>query len=757
MENREIICISSDDEDTEQSGSNGRQPVIKQLKNNFIRPIKTEITPNESGEIAVCGQKRRLSQIDDDSGKGPTKILREEDVKEPNIEEGATSSGETNVCQSKADIVVKPKLVIKETRPFSHMQQDIFPMFISLCLQKDRSDDMKVITNKLKRRYEQLDQVYANSEAFINFINEKRNHIMKNKNQLYTHIVDVNNEMKRMCSGKSSLLSNNKNCIPTTQKLHDDNFELPSSDNLHTNNIDNAGVNENNVANDEEESEKSTTQKKVKLILKTMKKCELYIKKLEETEVNFDDEDNSNYMQLEKYKHRMVDLYNKYCQYTGENIDAGRQYLRPKHLSTTGIQTVDHAITNFINSKVSKLRNLKKIGTFVNAVIFPDYKDILDCVKRCNESNNLGLDVKQQQRIAKKAFIELGEYLQRSRRNDYWDTFSLFLENQEDDPATKDLELHQKLLQNKKEGEQRLTNVFNEFVKKQEDIRDGVIDAKTSSSEEDEEESAENDEEDNNNDEDEDISLDVGSLSIDKSKSSSESEMEEDDKEEEEEEEEKEKEKEKEMETEMETETEMEMEVKEQEEKQEENKEEKEETESDGNKVLTIKNDANDKVDVENPTATEINEDRETNADKLKDTDDDSDAKARNPSDVANIPKCTPESESGGTEGNDGTKISNDSVDVVSSVTLDVPIDRTKEDEANNKTEESTDNKPSEQEKPLLRVRSFARHPTTWKDGTEKAKESSTERKLENKRPALAVNNNVVDLTLDTSDEKVQV
>ncbi|XP_078039337.1 daxx-like protein isoform X2 [Augochlora pura] len=732
MENREIICISSDDEDTEQGGSNKRQPVIKQLKNYSIKSIKTEITSPESGEISVCGQKRKLLQIDEDDCKSCTKMSRQDDS-EPDVEEDAASSAKTSVCQSGADIVVKPKLVIKETRPFSHMQQDIFPMFISLCLQKDRSDDMKVITNKLKRRYEQLDQVSANSEAFIDFINEKRNHIMKTKNQLYTHIVDVNNEMKKMCSGKSTLLSNNKNTTLAKQKLCNDNSELASSDDTRTNNIDNTVVNENKVANDEGDPKESTTQKKIKLVLKTMEMCEKHIKKLEEAEVNFDDEDNSNYMRLERYKHRMVDLYNKYCQYTGENVDAERPYLRPKHLSTTGIQTVDHAITNFINSKVSKLRNLKKVGTFVNAVIFPDYKDILDCVEKCNKSNNLELDAKQQQRIAKKAFVEVGEYLQRSRRNDYWDTFSLFLENQEDDPATKDPELQQKLLQNKQEGEQRLTNVFNEFVKKQEDVKYGILDGKTSSSEEDEEESLENDEEDNNNDEDEDISLEVGSLSLDKSKSSSESEIEEDDKE-----------------------KEMEVEVENQEEKQEENKEQEEETKLGGNKVLTIENDANGKVDVHSPTATGTNEDCQANANELKDTVDDNDVKARDSSDVTNTPECTHESVSGTTDGNDGTKISNDSVDVVSCVTVDVPINRTKEDEANNKTEESTDSKPSEQEKPLLRVRSFARHPTTWKDETEKAKESSTGRRSENKKSASAVKNNIVDLTLDTSDEKVQ-
>ncbi|XP_076661227.1 daxx-like protein isoform X2 [Halictus rubicundus] len=733
MENSEVICISSDDEVTGQVALNGRQPVIKQFKNNYITSIKTEIISHESGEIPVCGQKRKASEIDENIFKSQAKVLREEkNVSEPNVEVGSSSSGMASECQSKETVLLKPKLVIKETKPFSPVEQDIFPMFISLCLQKDRSNDMKVITNKLKRRYEQLDLEYANSEAFIDFINEKRNHIMNSKNQLYTHIADVNNEMKSRCNGKSTLLSSNKKSTSSSQKVHSNSSELSSSVNEHTNNIGDTGISESNVTNEENKSMDKATEKKIKVILKAMQKCEKHIKKLEESEVNFDDDDNSSYISLERYKHRMVELYNKYCQYTGENIDAGRHYLRPKHLSTTGIVTVDHAITNFINSKLSKLHKLKKIGTFTDAVIFPDYKDILDCVERCNTLNNLGLETKQQQRIAKKAFIELGEYLQRSRRNDYWDTFSLYLENKEDDPASKDAELAQKLVQNKREGEQRLASVFDEYVKKQENVKDSLIDANTSSSEEDEEESIENEEGDKNNDEGDDISVAEGSLSTDKNNSSSESDVEEEEEEEEEEE------------------------IEEQEKKEKENKKDEEETDKDDNKVSTIEIDMNSKVVIKNSDIVKVDGDCRTNANKLKDTISDSKLKATNPSDDANIANCTNESNSGTTEGNNGMALPNDLVDEVSSVKVDVPVDRTKEDEAN-MTEESMDSKPLELEKPLLRVRSFARHPTTWKDGSEKVKESRVEKKLQKDKSATPLSNSFVDLTLDTSDENISV
>lgn len=72
---------------------------------------------------------------------------------------------------------------------------------------------------------------------------------------------------------------------------------------------------------------------------------------------------------------------------------------------------------------------------------------------------------------AKKAFQELGDLLQRTRRNDYWDTFSLYLENGED-PALKDADLLRKLIDNRTEGEKRLAAVFEKYTKKQEEMKE---------------------------------------------------------------------------------------------------------------------------------------------------------------------------------------------------------------------------------------------------------------------------------------------
>jgi len=101
---------------------------------------------------------------------------------------------------------------------------------------------------------------------------------------------------------------------------------------------------------------------------------------------------------------------------------------------------------------------------------------------------------------AEKAFKELGEYLQRLRRNDYWDTFSLYLENSED-PATKDKNLAKKLADNRIESEKRLAAVFEKYTKKQMELRDQNNEEIISEEEEEEEE-----------DEDEEVEIEIENI-----------------------------------------------------------------------------------------------------------------------------------------------------------------------------------------------------------------------------------------------------
>ncbi|XP_018372779.1 PREDICTED: MATH and LRR domain-containing protein PFE0570w-like isoform X1 [Trachymyrmex cornetzi] len=502
----EVICISSDDESDSQKENKTGQVLTKsvEISNGAIAHEETEslLNVNEKieeknlkrkimytkEEITCTIEKRKKLDVDQDKFKVESKpdtcsidVLPEINFVESNCNK-----------QPNQDQEVKTQLIVKEKKKISYISHDVFPLFISLCLQKcpkqDKSE-MAIIVDKLKRRYENLDPIYVRSNNFVTFLNEKRQAITNDHKKIYMHIQEVMNEMKKRTKKKSQ-----------TSQINEIYDAVPSTS-YATNNVPINPVESDNDSEDDNE-ENPETRRKVNKILHAMKRCDAIIKKLDEEEVDFNEENNSNYIKVERYKQKMTQLYDKLCELTGENGDAGRTYLRPKHLNVTRIVAVDQAITNFINCKITQRNWLKKKGSLTDNLIFPDYSDILECVNRCNEKSNLGLKTKKREQMAEKAFKELGEYLQRSRRNDYWDTFSLYLENSED-PATKDKDLAKKLADNRTEGEKRLAAVFDKYTKKQIELRDQNNEEIVSEEEE---------EEDEDEDEDEEIEIEIESI-----------------------------------------------------------------------------------------------------------------------------------------------------------------------------------------------------------------------------------------------------
>lgn len=267
--------------------------------------------------------------------------------------------------------------MVKKIHPvdIKNGSKDLFSMFLSQCLQKERSVDMNTIIEKLKRLYEQLDNSYAQSQEFAGLLSRKRECLLKDDCRVYIHMEEVREEMKLRKRGKV--------IIP---------YEPANADTDIT-------ENEDDIAPVEDEDPEATQTKirKIKLLEKTMQKCEKKIKMLEEAEVNFDEENDSSFLKLERYKARMVELYKKWCKYTGNHKDAGRSYLQPKHYKLTEIVCVDKAINSFINTSLDKRRDK----------FFPDYVDILKLIHKYNIDKKLGMNAKEEKKKGKYLFFQL--------------------------------------------------------------------------------------------------------------------------------------------------------------------------------------------------------------------------------------------------------------------------------------------------------------------------------------------------------------
>ncbi|XP_015515729.1 uncharacterized protein LOC107221298 isoform X1 [Neodiprion lecontei] len=400
--------------------------------------ILVEPHPVQSSDIVVnLGSKREQNATDSDIRDTSKSRNDRQSTHAFKVNEGASSSRQN----LEPKLVVKNKVKVSELcDPNLTISKELFQSFLNACRSKDCSMDMVKIIAKLQKHFDNLEPHYAKSESFIKLIRTKEKLILNEPKMSFVTISEVNDEMKAR-------------------------------------QIQNRLVAKCTFVDEESDEKDVKHREKLRALEKAMRRCEHYIQKCEMADVDFDDENDSHYIMAEKYKQRMVELYNKYCEMTGESADAGRDYLRPKHHSVTPLPILNQAISNFVNMKMTKFRESsswsKKKGNrtrFTSAVNFPDYVDILNCIKKCNMDQNLELSKAKQETIAKQAFLDLGAYLQRCRQSDYYDTFSLYLNN-DSDPALEDASLAEKLRKNKEIGRERLEKVFAEFVKKQDESK----------------------------------------------------------------------------------------------------------------------------------------------------------------------------------------------------------------------------------------------------------------------------------------------
>lgn len=189
---------------------------------------------------------------------------------------------------------------------------------------------------------------------------------------------------------------------------------------------------------------------KIKKLDKAMRLILKKIKQLENEEIDFSDEENSSYLQLERYTERLNKIHVKYCQLIKRNPHVGRllydkiQFVSAKH--------------NEINYAITKL---------VKRNTFPTYYDVEKCVRKCVTESKLPLsegDIKDESLLC---FKRIGDLMQSRRKKELYEVHSASGSLNED-PALKDPELSKKLKISYEEGEKKLKEVIEAFVKKQE-------------------------------------------------------------------------------------------------------------------------------------------------------------------------------------------------------------------------------------------------------------------------------------------------
>lgn len=204
-----------------------------------------------------------------------------------------------------------------------------FTMLIDACKAADKSDDMeKLINKKMIKYYQSVHPDFVNSKSFCKNIRAVADAIKAQPDLVYLKINGILEE-----------LNTRRKCGETVVV----NDQIASTGN----------------------KRKDTQIRKLNKALYFLKKK---IAELDEAEVNWDDEDNSQFMICERYKKRACEIYEKICDITGESKNAQRLVKKPIKFHDTSYAEFNRTLQTFVNETKT----------------FPDMFDVLRCLEHCN-------------------------------------------------------------------------------------------------------------------------------------------------------------------------------------------------------------------------------------------------------------------------------------------------------------------------------------------------------------------------------------
>jgi len=207
----------------------------------------------------------------------------------------------------------------------------------------------------------------------------------------------------------------------------------------------------------EKKEKKKASDKHKRKLEKALRKCGKKIQDLEEAPIDWDKDEDSNFIMASKLKNRFIAIHKKIAEYKEEQVNLQRR-----------------SDKKFTFSDVKYPEIGKKIEKFVNRTKeFPDFNDIKKEVEEINKRKKLMLSEMKVHSEAERLFVATGRKLKRRRfDDDAASMYSYLKEDDQGDPAAKDFLLDQKLVDLGKTAKKKLDTVFEEFVEKQMNKKD---------------------------------------------------------------------------------------------------------------------------------------------------------------------------------------------------------------------------------------------------------------------------------------------
>lgn len=366
----------------------GTQPKIKRLKPTLISPVVTKPNPQFEADPLLTEMLDFHTSNEEDSEKNnqPGTVTITDNV----INDRPSSSA------SSEQPPTNPKTPINET----------FANLIKACQSADSSPAMqKLIDKRLIKYYQGAHPKFVNSRAFCKTVCTTTAQIQENPHMVYLSLKSIVEELDIRRQNYSAAVEGEEDAPKTGDPK---------------------------------------TDIKLRKLTLALTKCEKKIKELDEAEVDFDDEHNSNYILAERFKNHACKIYNKICDLTGESKNANRAVLRPIKFRDTNFKEFNFAVQNWCNRTHE----------------FPDFNDVYRMLEHCNSQYQYALNKESMNGIARNAFHTLGKLLSNRRRADLYETAEYY--GHQKDPAKEDPLLLAKLESNRQQYHRKMDEIINQ-------------------------------------------------------------------------------------------------------------------------------------------------------------------------------------------------------------------------------------------------------------------------------------------------------
>ncbi|XP_011197257.2 daxx-like protein isoform X2 [Bactrocera dorsalis] len=416
-------------------------------KSTFIKstlPLKIDLT--ESPEKTNTSRRNEIITISPTISPTQTRSVK-------NKSNTSITNGDAKIQQQPAKCTTplaneKSGKTTEERLPLTSDYEEL----LKVCREADTSADMeKLVKTKLIKYYYNVHPDFVRSKGFGKNLRTVITNIQNEPDLVYLHLKTIVDELKVRSKNKETLL-------PVSVK-DEEKSDSPSGEKDKEKDTAVGGEDNGPPVEDISSTGNKHTDEQIKKLNKALYILTKRIEVLESAEVDWDEEDSS-YLQVERFKKRACQIYEKICDLTGESKNAHRLVKKPIHFNGTTYTQFNKTLQAYINRTKE----------------FPDYFDVLRMLEHCNRQYDYALANFEMKRIAHDAFVKVGKLLQSRRKTDLYETVTHFTAH-EKDPATIDASLQAKLSENQKKRT-RISDVIEKYAREQDMIKEELKEAR---------------------------------------------------------------------------------------------------------------------------------------------------------------------------------------------------------------------------------------------------------------------------------------